>query len=66
MTEIRLKAVRPKFKMITPIARGCIKALELRRKGFKAQTFFSTRSFEWFRTLMVMNLEVEGYTYRCS
>jgi len=33
--EIGLKAIRSRFKMVTPTTRGYVKALELRRKGFR-------------------------------
>jgi len=33
--EIGLKAIRSRFKMVTPTTRGYIKALELRGKGFR-------------------------------
>jgi len=33
--EIGLKAIRSRFKMISPTTRGYIEALELRKKGFR-------------------------------
>jgi len=33
--EIGLKAIRSRFKMITPTTRGYVKTLELCRKGFR-------------------------------